>query len=133
MAKNKQQNRSRPEPNLPGGEEGREDTVNEDGGTVVADSVEIESEVTEKQDQPSSKDADKNKVDRALMHLEFLTQELQGLSADRSSLAGPMRKMAAKMKEQLETDMSQWAPIKTTRTLLEQLREHISGNGGISG
>lgn len=68
------------------------------------------------------KEKDTARIDRALMHLEFLEEELIGLAGDKSSLAAAMRQTAAQMKNQLNTQISKWPPIKTIRELLQKVR-----------
>lgn len=71
------------------------------------------------------KNSDKNRIERALMHLEFLEQELAGINQDRSKLAGVARKIAAKIGQQLYPNMNEWPPIKTIRAFLSDLRSCV--------
>lgn len=75
--------------------------------------------------QAPVKDKDRSRIDRALVHLEFLEGELRELSEDRSSLAGVMRQTAAQMKNQLPTNIDQWPPVKTIRGLLEKVKDRL--------
>jgi hypothetical protein len=64
----------------------------------------------------------KNQVEMALLHLDFLEQELRALVADGSPVAGLLRRTAAGMKQQFDGDVKGWPPLKTIRTLLAVLQ-----------
>lgn len=70
--------------------------------------------------------AGKNQLERALLHLEFLEQELRSLVDDKSAVVRPMRQTAAKMRQQFNGDVSIWPPIKTIKSLLAEVQRQTA-------
>lgn len=69
---------------------------------------------------------EKNKIERALMHLDFLQKEIKGLTADDSSLAGVMRRTAAQNKQQFAGLIEKWEPLAVIRKILLIVRDQVS-------
>lgn len=93
-----------------------------DEGAETGDSPTLPGGEGEGQEVP---ERDRARVERALMHLEFLEGELKGLTDGKSSLVGVMRQTAAKLKSQLGTHIHLWPPVKTIRSLLETVRDTL--------
>jgi hypothetical protein len=70
-----------------------------------------------------------NQLDRALMHLGFFIQELEALVADKSKVAGLMRRTAAKNKQQFDGPIEGWPPIKVIRQILCSVSDELSRHG----
>lgn len=108
---------------------GRDDVNSPETNTITEDTEPIDTDSPlspgGEEKQVTVPERDRARVERALVHLEFLEKELKGLSEDKSSLAGAMRQTASQIKNQLTTNINQWQPIKVIRTLLEKVRDTL--------
>lgn len=96
--------------------------------SVVSDQSEEETEEKEIEVKLDNQDVpitNKNQIERALLHLSFLEQEIAQLVDDRSKVVGPMRRTAAQMRQQFDGPISQWPPIKTVREILLAVQSQV--------
>lgn len=102
-----------------------QDTANEQGAEGVEERTDEDGKEGGEDGKVSVPLSDKNRIERGLMHLGFLVQELEGLINQKTETAGLMRRAAAINKQQIDSELKDWPPIRVIRQMLEKVGQQL--------